>query len=61
LSAETKQSAGEQNNMTIGWALKTERKCKPWIWGHIRKVKINLDFFLSKICNAEILFSPCQY
>ena len=26
LSAETKQSAGEQNNMTIGWALKTERK-----------------------------------
>ena len=28
LSAETKQSAGEQNNMTIGQALKTERKCK---------------------------------
>lgn len=28
LSTETKESAGEQNNMTIDWALKTERKCK---------------------------------
>jgi hypothetical protein len=28
LSAETKQSVGEQNSMIIGWALKTERKMK---------------------------------
>lgn len=41
LSAETKQSAGEQNNMTIGWTLKTERKCK-------RFSKNQKDFLVDK-------------
>jgi predicted GIY-YIG superfamily endonuclease len=33
--------AGEQNNMTIGWALKTERKCK-------RFSKNQKDFLVDK-------------